>query len=57
MYHPAGRHDEEVEEGPLVFEEVHPVGANDCTPEIDASENVVDSGWHVPMDCQWRFPT
>ena len=33
------------------------VGAEDRTPEIDASESIVDFLWHFPMDFQWHLPT
>ena len=28
-----------------------------CTPEINASESIVDFRWRFPVDCQWCFPT
>ena len=34
-----------------------PVGAKDCTPEIDTSEIIVDCQWHFQMEFQSNFPT
>ena len=36
---------------------VAPLGAKDCTPEIDTSEIIVDFQWHFPMDFEWHFQT
>ena len=32
-----------------------PVGAKDCTPEINTSEIIVDCQWHFPMDFSVNF--
>ena len=36
---------------------ISPLRAENCTPEMDTSDIIVDFQWQFPMDFQWHFQT